>query len=275
MICIILKNIVECLCDNHYKYKGEYFMKTLKAVISSVLIVSCLLSFASCKNTENKAKNDDRKEAAVQKDDSKIAPVDKNDDVTNVTVEDALNYEKKVIVYDVEMSGEDCDFGNHSIKLPKISLKTKNAKEFNEKMYATFSDAYKTLISNNEKQYIYACNYKYSVNEGAIGVAITCLRGVQNGGATGSCVAFYYDAAKDREISFEEYLRINKTSDVELNAAIVNSPEFSEFSSESGFQLDNGQRLKILNCLVDSEKYIVCFEDNISMDGWSELTVKR
>lgn len=164
--------------------------------------------------------------------------------------------------------------GNNTIKLPKITLETENAKKFNEKMYATFENEYNWLINDQEGNQIFNCDYRYTVNNGIIGIAIDASIGVQQGGVSECYYAFYYDTINDKELTFDEYVATFGITKAKLWDSIKNTSSYSDhlrYSSPS----DNEFLQDCIFDWKDGEIYsgIAYLNDYNSMSGYCKLVV--
>ncbi len=182
---------------------------------------------------------------------------------TDIVV-DALNYEKDVVPICHEIHGYDpCDFGKHTVILPKIARETEGAKELNKKMYDSCFDVYEELVNDEEDGHLYNVDYEYAVKKNFLGISIVNLGGVQHGSGWQDCCMYYYDIANDKELSFDEYLgclgldkekvfsKVEKEEtylDILYNDVIPWTPSFSE---------DN---IEILGALISDEKTIVSID---------------
>lgn len=197
-----------------------------------------------------------------------------------VKVVDAVNFEKKVKAIEYQGYEENAynGYGFHSIKLPKITLKTKNAEKFNEKLYKSFSKEYEDLINNQEEHHLYNCKYEYVVNDNIIGIIIECSRFVQAGGGNCNYYGFYYDLNEDEEISLEQYIVKNGMTKQELTNDIFNSNEYAEYYNyylQFGDYEEYIKNVKISDCLIDTNGFVVCIDNPFSMDGKDILQIER
>ena len=87
-----------------------------------------------------------------------------------VTVEDAVNYTKKIVA-DPEIYGDDStNLGDHRVIIPKIVDEGEAVKTLNDKIYNVFGYAYEELKNDKEKYFIYASNYTFANYKGIIGI---------------------------------------------------------------------------------------------------------
>lgn len=150
------------------------------------------------------------------------------EEVANVSVEviDALTYERRITP---SPSVDVGDF-SHCVNIPMITGESDAVKAFNQRIY----DKYITYKDELEAGYInhqlkadssidgdrkhVQITYKYSVNDNIAAILVDCITAALPGDGSIRSVAFYFDAANDEEISFDEYLeRLNIDYD-KLNA---------------------------------------------------------
>ena len=190
---------------------------------------------------------------------------------TDVKIIDAINYTKPVIATpDSSDIGWEPDGMVHTIKIPKLTLETSNAKEFNQKLYDVFGEEYKLLLNNQENNQLFSCNYEYRIYHGVVGIVIEKEYGVQCGGISVFYEAFYYDTNQDKELTFEEYLSALETDYKSISSNMQNTSEYKDYY---GYISDYND-VFINDCIVDSNSSIVYLNDIETMGGWNRIDVK-
>ncbi len=238
-------------------------MKKLLKITSIIVLISMLSCVISGCNIEFGKFNVDTSSQQEINEES-----DNNE--KEVTVRNAVNYTKKIVVTPELAATGYSNSEQHSIIIPEITSKTENAKAFNKKMYDVFGENYEKLLNNQEAQHIFICKYKSKNYNGIIGIVIETWLGVQAGGANNNYTAFYYDSKQDKELTFDEYVTALGLTKEELWTKVQNTTAYSDaYSYAMG---DNSVSLK--DCILDSTGTVVYLNDNYTMMGWNHLEIE-
>lgn len=133
----------------------------------------------------------------------------------DVTVEEALNYEKPITGYTYNQNGQlvlDTEnagaYGKHRIRIPKLSGSGAEIDSINDKLYSPHESKYNRLLNNEEGVQTYCVDYHSGVNIKAIAIIQEISEGEQMIGGYTYYQTLYYDCEKQVEISFEDYITV-------------------------------------------------------------------
>lgn len=173
---------------------------------------------------------------------------------------DAINYSRDVDLsdpqfeYAMDLGYKTGDY-KHNIVIPKITLKSENANEFNAKIYNLYKSQYEDIVNHKELQPL-DITYTFKQQNGLVGIIITEQGGPIAGGGWFKYQCLYYDLNKDCEISFEEYLSTLGTSYTDLWNWFTTTNEYKNDYANWGLD-------KIIGAAID----------NVSMDLVVNLTM--
>ena len=117
-------------------------------------------------------------------------------------VGEALRCQREV----VDTNHEDYPFNDHQLVIPKINREGEGAQALNQKIYDTYAPIYQELQEYQEEERLYYITYTSRTAGDLVGIIMYENGGWQYSEAWHSYTAFYYDAAQDRELTFEEYV---------------------------------------------------------------------
>ena len=180
------------------------------------------------------------------------------EDIEKPLVVDAVSIEKPIVPYNTD----DDYFSDKTNKviLPKITVETSSAEEFNNSIFLKYVNCYNNLIQGKEESNLYDITYEWSVYNEIIIVFVNGNAGWQYSEWIDISDVFYFDIKKDREIDFDEYLSKLGLTKKELAKIISNTDEYKDFiegNSEDGFKAL--KQSDILNSFLDKKSTIVRF----------------
>lgn len=228
-------------------------MSAFRKLMCIVLVVTIAILFSGCGLLVNNSQP-----AKTVADNDSIG----NDklETAEVTVSDALNYEKDVIIApEYAANGAELSGLKHKICIPKINAESDNVAVFNKKIYDEFSKGYSFLKNNEEKTSILYVEYEYTIYNGLIGIIIFYSTGEQFAGFDGTYYDFYYDIGEDKEITSNEYLsKLGLSKDI-IQERISKTQQFVNAQNNYG---------SVDVCILDNTKTVACCEAPESIDGW-------
>ena len=175
-------------------------------------------------------------------------------------VRDGSSYTKDVKVTRENVGYWKCPLAlQHSVRIPQLSHKTDNAKEFNKKIWRKYSDCLWELSEDREGSSVYWCDYQWDNQDGIVGILVYYDRGEQGVNSNTSVNGYYYDLNQDRELTFEEYLAANGTTYEQVLETVLNSEEYRQA----------GETDEIMNaCLYCAGRPIAILRNYTADPGW-------
>lgn len=184
-----------------------------------------------------------------------------------VTVIDALDYEKEIILTETSKQiGWDGNGFKHYIKVPKLTGEKPGAVALNYLMYQLVEDAYNDLQNNREDSLIIMIGYKYAVEGDLFAFRINYSVGAQCAGIGTSYHSYYYDASSDKILTMTEYLEAKGTEEGALLAAAKNSEMYKQLMWYDDI-------VKITSCLISEEGAELTLSGCELADGDVQITV--
>lgn len=184
-------------------------------------------------------------------------------------VEDRVNYSKKVVKQNFI---DDTDFGYHKIKIPKITVETNVTRKINADIYNQVGYCYEKLLSNSEREQIFDIDYEYREQNGIVGIVLSKSYAPQYGGWNSSISAYYYDANRDKQLSFNEYMYLLgiKSEDILKNESVRKI--YSYYENDSGFY---GEDFHEVIAVIADSKSCVSYIYVPSMNPWEEVVINN
>lgn len=198
----------------------------------------------------------------------------------NVTVEEALNYEKSITGYSFNENGQlviDTEnagaYGQHKIRIPKIVDEGADVNAINDKLYSAGESKYNTLINDKEGLETYHVDYFSSVNGKAVAIIQEINIGEQMVGGYAYYKTLYYDCQKHTEISFEDYISLMGFTRDTLNEKLKSiEDKYNYLSDENlenikGVVLDSNSTYVLVDFpnAVDAEPASALFMFNVGI----------
>ena len=175
-------------------------------------------------------------------------------------VRDGSSYTKDVKVTRENVGYWKCPLAlQHSVRIPQLSHKTDNAKEFNKKIWRKYSDCLWELSEDREGSSVYWCDYQWDNQDGIVGILVYYDRGEQGVNSNTSVNGYYYDLNQDRELTFEEYLAANGTTYDQVLEIVLNSEEYQQVGETDKILLD---------CLLCGGRPIAILRNYTADPGW-------
>lgn len=177
-----------------------------------------------------------------------------------LVVRDGSAYRKDVKVTRDNVGYWKCPLGlRHSVRIPQLSHPTDNEKEFNKKIWRTYSGCLWELSEDREGSSVYRCDYQWDNQDGIVGILVYYDRGEQGVNSNASVKGYYYDLNQDRELTFEEYLAAIGTSYDQVLEIVLNSEEYRQAGETDKILLD---------CLYCDGKPIAILRNYSADPGW-------
>ena len=167
-------------------------------------------------------------------------------------VADALRYEREVVEIGIDPT---YDFGEHLLAIPRIDREGAGAQALNQKIWDRYAALYQQLQDHSEEDAIYRIDYVSRTAGDLVGIMITELVSWQYSEGTKSYAAFYYDAARDRELTFAEYLAALGLDRADLQARLLTM----EDTGDQAYHTKLGDAPELTGCIADAEGTTVVF----------------
>ena len=106
----------------------------------------------------------------------------------------------------VDTNHEDYPFNDHQLVIPKINRDGEGAQALNQKIYDTYAPIYQELQEYQEENRLYNITCTSRMAGALVGIIMTESVAWKYSEGEVDYTAFYYDAAQDRELTFEEYI---------------------------------------------------------------------
>lgn len=159
----------------------------------------------------------------------------------DVTVEDALNYEKDITGYTYNQNGQLVldtvnagAYGKHKIRIPKLVGDGAEISAINDKLYEVGESKYNTLLNDNEGVNTYNIDYFSSADSKAVAIIQEINEGEQMVGGYAYYKTLYYDCQKQVEISFDDYIAVmGFTNDTLISKLKTIEDKYNNLSNEN------------------------------------------
>lgn len=161
-------------------------------------------------------------------------------------VGEALRYQRAVV--DFWGLGYDT-FEDHLLVIPKINREGEGAQVLNQKIYDTYAPIYQELQEYQEEERLYYITYTSRTAGDLVGIIMYENGGWQYSEAWHSYTAFYYDAAQDRELTFEEYVAALGFDLPTLETKVLAMEDTGETQNHTSL----GDAPQLTGCIADEE----------------------
>ncbi len=177
-------------------------------LIASLLVICCVLGVALWLIlTVTSGKNDSQAPgiASAEQEDRETDPPAGEDTPAPavLTVECVLDYSKQAV--DVQDPSKDFDW-TQRVCLPRLVWDSAGAQALNDRImeYSEYAD---TLMNGTEGAALYDITYQYNVTGSLAAIVLQFGYGMQYSEGYCDYIGFYFDAARDRELTRDEYIQ--------------------------------------------------------------------
>lgn len=160
-------------------------------------------------------------------------------------VGEALRYQREV----VDTNHEDYPFNDHQLVIPKINRDGEGAQALNQKIYDTYAPIYQELQEYQEENRLYNITCTSRMAGDLVGIIMTESVAWQYSEGEVDYTAFYYDAAQDRELTFEEYITALGFDLPTLETKVLAMEDTGETQNHTSL----GDAPQLTGCIADEE----------------------